>query len=94
MKRGDTWSCVIRGKDSATGISKLKWVGGFSTEQDAKAARDEELIYPDTVTSLMTKSSAPTGSYLTHACTTCGICTPRLCCSPVSLGSCPLRAST
>jgi len=55
MKRGDTWSCVIRGKDPATGISKPKWVGGFSTEQDAKAARDEELIYPDTVTSLITR---------------------------------------
>ena len=66
MKRGDTWSCVIRGEDSATGISKRKWVGGFSTEQDAKAARDEELIYPDTVTSLMTKLIRADGQ-LPHA---------------------------
>jgi hypothetical protein len=41
MKRGTTWSYVIRVKDPETGISKPRWVGGFATEQDAKAARDE-----------------------------------------------------
>jgi integrase len=41
MKRGNTWSCVIRVKDPDTGISKPKWVGGFATEEEAKAARDE-----------------------------------------------------
>jgi integrase len=39
MKRGRTWSYVIRVNDSGTGISKPKWVGGFATEEAAKAAR-------------------------------------------------------
>jgi integrase len=41
MKRGKTWSYVIRVTDPATGLSKPKWVGGFPTEDEAKAARDE-----------------------------------------------------
>jgi len=41
MKRGNTWSYVIRVKDPDTGISKPKWVSGFATEEEAKAARDE-----------------------------------------------------
>ena len=41
MKRGNTWSYVIRVNDPETGISKPKWVGGFATEEEAKAARDE-----------------------------------------------------
>src|SRR5579859_1820246 len=41
MKRGTTWSYVIRVKDPETGISKPRWVGGFATEEAAKAARDE-----------------------------------------------------
>ena len=39
MKRGTTWSYVIRVTDPATGKSKPKWAGGFPTEQEAKAAR-------------------------------------------------------
>jgi integrase len=35
MKRGTTWSYVIRVKDHETGISKPRWVGGFATEHDA-----------------------------------------------------------
>ena len=38
MKRGTTWSYVIRVKDPETGISKPRWAGGFATEEDAKAA--------------------------------------------------------
>jgi integrase len=41
MKRGRTWSYVIRVRDSETGVSKPRWVGGFATEEEAKAARDE-----------------------------------------------------
>ncbi|WP_182905083.1 Arm DNA-binding domain-containing protein [Microbispora sp. H13382] len=41
MKRGSTWSYVIRVKDPETGESKPKWVGGFAIEDEAKAARDE-----------------------------------------------------
>jgi integrase len=44
MKRGNTWSYVIRVPDPATGASKPKWVGGFETEDAAKAARDEARI--------------------------------------------------
>jgi integrase len=44
MKRGNTWSYVIRVKDSETGISKPRWVGGFATEQAAKATRDEARV--------------------------------------------------
>jgi hypothetical protein len=29
MKRGNTWSYVIRVKDLETGVSKPRWVGGF-----------------------------------------------------------------
>ena len=44
MKRGTTWSYVVRVKDPETGISKPRWVGGFATEQDAKAARDQARV--------------------------------------------------
>jgi hypothetical protein len=44
MKRGTTWSYVIRVKDPETGVSKPRWVGGFATGQDAKAARDEARV--------------------------------------------------
>ncbi|WP_063780898.1 site-specific integrase [Nonomuraea sp. SBT364] len=44
MKRGTTWSYVIRVRDPETGESKPKWVGGFTTEDDAKAARDEARV--------------------------------------------------
>jgi integrase len=39
IKRGHSWSYVIRVTDAA-GISKPRWVGGFATEASAKAARD------------------------------------------------------
>jgi integrase len=35
---------VIRVKDSETGISKPRWVGGITTEEAAKAARDEARV--------------------------------------------------
>jgi integrase len=44
MKRGTTWSYVIRVKDAETGVSKPRWVGGFESEEDAKAARDEARV--------------------------------------------------
>lgn len=31
-------------KDPETGVSKPRWVGGFATEEDAKAARDEARV--------------------------------------------------
>lgn len=43
IRRGDNWSYVIRVTD-ANGISKPKWVGGFTTEAAAKAARDEARV--------------------------------------------------
>lgn len=39
IRRGGTWSYVIRVTDSA-GVSRPRWVGGFATEAAAKSARD------------------------------------------------------
>lgn len=44
VKRGATWSYVIRVTDPDSGASKPKWVGGFATEDEAKAARDEARV--------------------------------------------------
>jgi integrase len=44
MRRGRTWCYVIRVKDPETGVSKPRWVGGFATEDEAKAARDEARV--------------------------------------------------
>lgn len=44
IKRGGSWSYVIRVHDAATGMTKPKWVGGFESEEDAKAARDEARV--------------------------------------------------
>ncbi|MFI7147305.1 tyrosine-type recombinase/integrase [Nonomuraea sp. NPDC050022] len=44
VKRGNTWSYVIRVKDPETGESRPRWVSGFATEDDAKAARDEARV--------------------------------------------------
>ncbi len=44
IKRGGSWSYVIRVQDPATSVTKPKWVGGFESEEDAKAARDEARV--------------------------------------------------
>jgi integrase len=44
VKRGSTWSYVVRITDPNTGRSRPKWVGGFATEDEAKAARDEARV--------------------------------------------------
>jgi integrase len=44
VKRGSTWSYVIRVKDPEKGTSRPRWVGGFATEEAAKAARDEARV--------------------------------------------------
>jgi integrase len=44
VKRGRTWSYVIRVKDAGTGVSRPRWVGGFGSEEQAKAARDEARV--------------------------------------------------
>ncbi|WP_440105048.1 hypothetical protein [Streptosporangium sp. H16] len=41
MKRGRTWSYVIRVEDPETAEGKPGWVSGFATEDEAEAARDE-----------------------------------------------------
>lgn len=40
IKRGSTYSYVVREKDPTTGRSRPRWVGGFPTVKAAKAARD------------------------------------------------------
>jgi hypothetical protein len=44
IKRGSSWSYVIRVADPDTGVTRPKWVGGFDTEEAAKAARDEARV--------------------------------------------------
>lgn len=41
VKRGSTWTYVVRVKDPKTGKTKAEWHGGFPTRTAAKAARDE-----------------------------------------------------
>lgn len=41
IRRGKTYSYVVREPDPQTGKSKPRWVGGFPTRTAAKAARDE-----------------------------------------------------
>jgi integrase len=41
IKRGKTWSFVVREQDPETGKARPRWVGGFRTRDDAKAARDK-----------------------------------------------------
>ena len=43
MRRGKTWSYVIRVNDPS-GASRPRWVGGFPTEAAAKTARDEARV--------------------------------------------------
>jgi integrase len=43
MQRGSTWSFVIR-VDPETGRSRPRWVGGFTTEKEAKSARDDARV--------------------------------------------------
>ncbi|MCI0687042.1 MAG: site-specific integrase [Sporichthyaceae bacterium] len=44
VKRGSTWSYVVRVADPESGRTRPKWVGGFATEDEAKAARDEARV--------------------------------------------------
>lgn len=39
VKRGATWSYVVRVPDPATGKTKPQWKGGFATKKEAKEAR-------------------------------------------------------
>lgn len=40
IRRGRTWSYVVRDRDPETGKTKPRWVGGFATRKAAKDARD------------------------------------------------------
>jgi integrase len=44
VKRGSTWSYVVRVRDAATGKKHAQWKGGFATQDDAKAARDDARV--------------------------------------------------
>ena len=46
IQRGGSWSYVIRVPDPATGVSKPKWVGGFETEEEAKAVAEQPQLPP------------------------------------------------
>jgi integrase len=40
VKRGNTWSYVVREKDPQTGRTKPRWVGGCKTRKEAEQKRD------------------------------------------------------
>lgn len=42
--RGKTWSYVLRVPDPLTGKTKPRWVGGFTSEKEAKLARDKARV--------------------------------------------------
>jgi len=44
LRRGSTWSYVVRVRDPATGKKRPLWKGGFRTEQEAKEARDQARV--------------------------------------------------
>jgi integrase len=44
IKRGTTWAYVVRVADPETGRTRPRWVGGFTNEDAAKAARDEARV--------------------------------------------------
>lgn len=41
IRRGKTYSYVVREKDPETGKSKQRWIGGFRTRTEARQARDK-----------------------------------------------------
>ena len=41
LRRGSTYSYVVRERDPATGRTKPRWVGGFRIAKDAREARDK-----------------------------------------------------
>lgn len=43
VKRGATWSYKVSVRDPATGERRQRWVGGFATQREAKAARSAAL---------------------------------------------------
>jgi integrase len=43
IKRGAGWSYVVRERDPETGRTKPRWVSGFATQKEAKAARAEAM---------------------------------------------------
>ncbi|HEY6276521.1 MAG TPA: N-terminal phage integrase SAM-like domain-containing protein [Streptosporangiaceae bacterium] len=65
IRRGGSWSYVIRVPDPATGVTKPKWVGGFPTEEAAKAARDEARVRARRG-EYVTRSTSTVADYLTE----------------------------
>jgi integrase len=63
VKRGKTWSYVIRVRDPETGRSKPRWVGGFASEADAKSARDQARVAAHTG-QYVDRSPITVGTYL------------------------------
>ncbi len=63
MKRGKTWSYVVRVKDPETGLSRPRWVGGFASEAGAKAARDRARVTARSG-QYVNRSPVTVGSYL------------------------------
>jgi len=65
IKRGTTWAYVVRVADPQTGRTRPKWVGGFTTEAAAKAARDLARVAARRGT-YVDRSALTVGEYLTE----------------------------
>lgn len=64
-KRGSTYSYVLRVPDPINGGTKPRWVGGFATEREAKAARDKDRVALSAGT-FVNPAKMTLGEYLDH----------------------------
>ncbi len=44
VQRGSKWYAVVRVVDPNSGLSRPRWIGGFRTQDEAKAARDDARV--------------------------------------------------
>ena len=63
IKRGSTWSYVVRERDPQTGRTKARWVGGFATREEARRERDRMRNAVNRGTSV-SSSKVTVGEYL------------------------------
>ena len=63
IQRGAKWYAVVRVMDPASGLSRPRWIGGFHTQEEAKAARDDARVAAREGT-FVDKSSETVAHYL------------------------------
>ena len=63
VQRGSKWYAVVRVVDPDSGLSRPRWIGGFRTQDEAKAARDDARVRAREG-SFVDKSSVTVAQYL------------------------------